>query len=75
SKVGGIPEIVDDGVTGILVPPGDPEALAEAIISLSMDGNLRRKMGRKGREFIFKKLNSDVIVKQHLQVYRSVCAE
>jgi len=48
SRVGGIPEIVNDGETGLLVPPGDDELLAAAIVRLSRDPQLRRSMGRAG---------------------------
>jgi len=72
SRVGGVPEVVDDGVTGILVPPNDPRALAETIILLVENEDLRREMGRRGRELVFKKFNPDIIVEKHLQLYRSV---
>lgn len=49
TNVGGIPEVVADGETGILVPPRDPGDLAEAIIRLAKDENLRKKMGAAGR--------------------------
>jgi glycosyltransferase involved in cell wall biosynthesis len=50
SAVGGLPEIVEDGTTGLVVPPGDAEALTEAIVALA--GNLERAaaMGAAGRE-------------------------
>lgn len=44
-----LPEVVEDGETGILVPPRDPSALAEALIRLGQDGALREGMGRRGR--------------------------
>ena len=50
SKIGGIPDVVKNGKTGILVPPRDPKALAEAIICLLQDENVRRKMGRNARK-------------------------
>ncbi len=50
SNVGAIPEIVKDGVVGFLVPPDDPEALAERIKLLLTDTKLREQMGRNGRE-------------------------
>jgi len=50
SRVGGIPEVVADGRTGLLVPPGDPAALADAINALVRDPALAAKMGRRGRE-------------------------
>jgi glycosyltransferase involved in cell wall biosynthesis len=49
SAVGGLPEIVDDGRTGLLVPPGDPEALADAIVALAGDGSRVAAMGAAGR--------------------------
>jgi len=48
TRVGGIPELVEDGVTGLLVPPRDPEALAEAITALLQDRERAEAMGRAG---------------------------
>jgi len=50
SAVGGLPEIVDDGRTGLVVPPADVEALAEAIVSLAGDLGRAAAMGAAGRE-------------------------
>jgi glycosyltransferase involved in cell wall biosynthesis len=52
SNVGGVPEVVLDGTTGILVPPKDPHKLAEAIINLAQDARAREKMGKAGYEFV-----------------------
>lgn len=52
SNVGGLPEVVKDGITGILVPRADEVALAEAIEKLILNEDLRRKMGRAGREYV-----------------------
>lgn len=51
TNVGGIPEVVLDGETGLLVPPGDVDALAAAIVRLSTDEALNRRLGDNGREF------------------------
>jgi glycosyltransferase involved in cell wall biosynthesis len=50
SSVGGIPELIDQGVTGLLVPPGDATALAETLRGLLDDPVLRERMGQKARE-------------------------
>jgi glycosyltransferase involved in cell wall biosynthesis len=49
SRVGGIPDIVDDGATGILVEPGDPGALADALVKALSDGALAERLGAEGR--------------------------
>jgi glycosyltransferase involved in cell wall biosynthesis len=49
TAVGGVPEVVDHGGTGFLVPPRDPHVLAEAVARVLQDGDLRRDMGNKGR--------------------------
>jgi len=50
SRVGGIPEVIIDGTEGFLVPPENPEALAEKIALLLSDQGLRKKMSAAGRE-------------------------
>ena len=50
SRVGGIPEVVADGQTGLLVPPGEPAPLADAVNALVRDQALAAVMGRAGRE-------------------------
>ena len=70
TDVGSIPEVVDDGETGFIVPPRDSEALAEAIIRLLKDEKLRKEMG----ENAYKKLKEDVawdkIAEKHIEVYK-----
>jgi glycosyltransferase involved in cell wall biosynthesis len=48
TRAGGIPEVVEDGATGLLVPPRDHEAMAAAIVRLLRDGPRRRQMGEAG---------------------------
>lgn len=52
SAIGGLREILDDGVTGMLVKPGDPKALAGVVLSLLRDPERRETMGRRAREFV-----------------------
>ena len=52
TAVGGTPEVVVDGVTGLLIPPHEPGALAEAMAALLRDPDLRRTMGRAGRKHV-----------------------
>jgi glycosyltransferase involved in cell wall biosynthesis len=57
SSISGIPELVKDGHSGILVPPGDIVALADALQTLNDDSALRQRMGRAGREKILRDFN------------------
>jgi glycosyltransferase involved in cell wall biosynthesis len=49
TTAGAFPEVIEDGVTGLLVPPADAPALADAIAHLMGDAALRRRMGEAGR--------------------------
>ncbi len=49
TEVGGVPDVVDDGVEALLVPPEDPAALAAAISRIAADGALRERLGRAAR--------------------------
>ncbi|MCL4489683.1 MAG: glycosyltransferase family 4 protein [Chloroflexi bacterium] len=49
TRTGAIPELVDDGMTGLLVPPGDPGSLSRAVLSLLEDGGRRNCMGQRAR--------------------------
>jgi glycosyltransferase involved in cell wall biosynthesis len=72
TNVGGLPEVVEDGVTGILVPPKDSQALGEAIVRLLRDPDLSTRLGRAGRERVRSEFTVDRIVAQTLEVYQSV---
>ncbi|MCX6826413.1 MAG: glycosyltransferase [candidate division Zixibacteria bacterium] len=74
SNVGGIPEIVRDNITGILVPPSDAKSLAEAIVRLSHDVELRKRMGMAGREYVGGKYRWQENVRQMVQLYEKLIA-
>ena len=72
SRVGGVPDIVEDGKTGILVPPGDPKQLSEAILRLLKDQDLARRMGEEGKNRGDIRFSSDAMVSRIDEVYRVV---
>jgi starch synthase len=69
SRVGGIPEVVADGQTGILVPPGDPAPLADAVNALVRDQPLAAAMGRAGRERAIAEFDWASIAAQTAELY------
>lgn len=75
SNVGGIPEIVIDGVTGMLTHPGDWRALAYAIALLLEDKGLRMTLGQNGRKHILSKFSWDHTVRKCAELYLSICQQ
>ena len=72
SAVGGIPEAIEDGVTGFLVPPDNPLSLSRAIVRLIGNPVLRKRMGERGRMFVESHFSSDHMVEGNLAVYREL---
>lgn len=72
TAVGGTPEVVVDGVTGILVPPRDPDALAEAILRLLRDPDLRRSMGQAARARIEQHFSIEETVRRTEELYTTL---
>ncbi len=69
TQVGGIPYVVNDKITGLLVPPYDPKPLADAICMLLSDKQLRIKMGKAGREHVLKNFTRTLITEQLEKIY------
>lgn len=69
TRAGGIPEVVEDGVTGLLVPPRDARTLAEAILDLLRDDNRRRRMGEAGLARARERFTVERMVAETLAVY------
>src|SRR5215216_195041 len=73
SKTGGIPDVIEDGVNGMLVPPGEPEALARAIDLLLADRDLARRLS-EGAQQRAKDYDWEVLAERILRVYQGVSA-
>jgi N-acetyl-alpha-D-glucosaminyl L-malate synthase BshA len=75
TAVGGIPEVVESGTSGILVPAGDPERIARSVEELIGNPALRATLGaaakRRAREFF----SADAIIPKYEELYRRVCAD
>lgn len=69
TRVGGVPETVGDGVSGIIVEAGDAGELAEAIVRLLKDEDRRLEMGRAGQEKVSREYEPRKIAQQNLDVY------
>jgi glycosyltransferase involved in cell wall biosynthesis len=72
TRAGGIPEIVEDGATGTLVPPRDPAAMAHEIIRLLRDEALRRRMGEAGSARVTARFTVERMVEETAAVYARV---
>jgi glycosyltransferase involved in cell wall biosynthesis len=72
SAIGGLTDQVADGETGILVPSGDPVALASAIARLTADADLRERMGAAARERYLTHFTADVVADRIESIYRDL---
>ena len=72
TEVGAIPEIVDNDKTGIIVPPRDSKAFADAILKLVEDKEVRIKMGMEGRKKAERGYDWDTIVERYEMIYESL---
>lgn len=75
TDVGGNPELITHGLNGLLVPPRNPVALAESIISLLKDNNIRMSMGKKGREIIENNFSLFNMIKNYQDLYNKLVSE
>jgi len=69
TRVGGVPEAVEDGVTGLLAPPRDPEALSDILCELLADEDKRLAMGRAGREKAVGRYSLEAMARAHEAVF------
>lgn len=73
TRVGGIPEVVENNRSGLLVPPGDPVALSVAITKLAGDPHLRGSLGWVGRNLYEKRFRAERMIAQVEELYASIC--
>lgn len=69
TKVGGVPEIVQDGITGLLSRSRDPQSLANALTKLVVSSSLRRKMGDAGKAIVRERFSLESMVKAYEENY------
>jgi glycosyltransferase involved in cell wall biosynthesis len=74
SRLGGVEELVDDGRTGLLVPPGDPTALADGIARVLLDPSLARGMGEAAHAVYLRRFAREPVMRQMMEVYDRVLA-
>ena len=72
TNVGGIPSVIEDGKTGLLIESENPQAIARAVKRLVRDVNFRRDIAIGARQSALEKYSSDIMVDQTLECYRHV---
>ncbi len=72
SRVGGIPEIIEEGRTGLLIDPQKPSAIAEKVIGLLQNPELRRQMGEQGRRMVETHYDNRLMVRRMEELYREL---
>jgi glycosyltransferase involved in cell wall biosynthesis len=75
TRVGALAECIDDGTTGFLVPPRDPESLAVAIVQILENDSLRLKMGMAGKQKLNRECSPEVVAQSTLRVYSEAIAK
>ncbi|MCK5305943.1 MAG: glycosyltransferase [Candidatus Omnitrophica bacterium] len=75
TNVGGVSEVVKDGLTGILVPARNPKAMAEAVINLLKSKSIRRDMSRQAKKWIGDKFSVKVMVEKITDLYEELMKE
>lgn len=72
TRTGGLPELIDDNVSGLVIPPADATALTDGLCRLLQDDRLRQRMGRAARRQVEERFSVERVVPDMLEVYRSV---
>jgi L-malate glycosyltransferase len=74
SRVGGTPEVIRDGEQGLLVPPGDPQATADAILTVLGDPALAARLAANGRRRVREEFSFEAVVRRTEELYRELLA-
>lgn len=72
TPVGGVPQVIEDGVDGLMVTVGDHEALAKALCSLMDDVEMRKRVGRMGREKVRERFSMNTYLSKVIEIYEGV---
>jgi len=72
TAVGSVPEMIEDGSTGVLVPPGDEDALTEAVDGLGLDPSLRREMGARARSLVVERFSEETMIDSYARMLRGL---
>jgi len=75
TRVGGVPELLDDGESGIIVSPSDPEGLAEGIIKVLNEPKATEEMGKRGRESAMSRYRIDILTENIANLYERILRE
>lgn len=75
SEVGAIPDAIRHGSTGVLVPPGDADALADALCFLIEDQGARQRLGQNGRKFVREAYDFERTVGRYDDLYHKILGE
>lgn len=73
TAVGGVPDVLSDGVEGLVVPPGDPATLAAALTRLAADPELRERLGQAARDRA-RRLNAEEVTARLEAIYTNLLA-
>jgi len=71
--MGGMPEIIKDGVNGFVIPVKDFETLASRVIQLLTHDDLRERLGNTGRQMVEQQYTKEIVAENTLRVYRNFC--
>jgi L-malate glycosyltransferase len=75
SRVGGLPELIDDGETGYLSPVGDVDKMADDAMRLLSDVKSRKEMGKRARASAIERYSTHKIIPRYIEFYEKILAQ